>query len=61
MVAISSSMEQKAERKNEVEQLQTKCAEDQHIIEARRGDVEEELAEVQPQVDAARAAVGQLS
>jgi hypothetical protein len=29
-------MEQKAERKQEVEALQAKCAEDQHIITARK-------------------------
>lgn len=53
-------MEQKAERKQEVEALQAKCAEDQQLIEARKASVESELSHVQPQVDAARAAVGDL-
>ena len=53
-------MEQKAERKQEVEALSTKCAEDQKIIEARRQQVEHELSHVQPEVDAAKAAVGDL-
>lgn len=53
-------MEQKAERKQEVEALQTKCAEDKKLIEARKAAVENELAHVQPQVDAAKAAVGEL-
>lgn len=51
-------MEQKAERKQEVEALQNACAKDQTIIETRKRDVEHELSGVQPEVDAARAAVG---
>lgn len=60
LIEITKSMEQKAERKQEVEALQAKCAEDQTIIEARREEVEHELAHVQPEVDAAKAAVGDL-
>lgn len=60
LVEITKSMEQKAERKQEVEALSTKCAEDQKIIEARRQQVEHELSHVQPEVDAAKAAVGDL-
>mmetsp|Transcript_23934 Transcript_23934/g.36625 ORF Transcript_23934/g.36625 Transcript_23934/m.36625 type:complete len:183 (+) Transcript_23934:8734-9282(+) len=53
-------MEQKAERKQEVEALQSKCAEDQKIIQSRRMQVEHELSHVQPEVEAAKAAVGDL-
>jgi dynein heavy chain 2 len=60
LTEITKSMEQKAERKQEVEALQAKCAEDQQLIEARKASVEHELSHVQPQVDAARAAVGEL-
>jgi dynein heavy chain 2 len=60
LVEITKSMEQKAERKQEVEALSAKCAEDQKIIEARRHQVEHELSHVQPEVDAAKAAVGDL-
>jgi dynein heavy chain 2 len=60
LIEITKSMEQKAERKQEVEALSAKCAEDQQIIEARRHQVEHELSHVQPEVDAARAAVGDL-
>ena len=34
------------------------CAKDQTAIETRKSDVEQELSGVQPEVDAARAAVG---
>lgn len=60
LAEITKSMEQKAERKQEVEALQAKCAEDQELIEARKAAVEHELSHVQPQVDAAQAAVGEL-
>lgn len=53
-------MEQKAERKQEVEALQAQCNKDQQIIEKRKSDVEQELSGVQPEVDAAKASVGQL-
>lgn len=53
-------MEQKAARKTEVESLQAQCSKDQKVIEKRKVDVEHELGGVQPEVDAARAAVGQL-
>lgn len=38
--------------------LQAHCAKDQIVIENRKKDVEHELGGVQPEVDAARAAVG---
>lgn len=60
LIEITKSMEQKAERKQEVEALSTKCAEDQTMIESRRQQVEHELSHVQPEVDAAKAAVGDL-
>jgi dynein heavy chain 2 len=60
LAEITKSMEQKAERKQEVEALQGKCAEDQQLIAGRKASVEHELSGVQPEVDAARAAVGDL-
>jgi len=41
--------------------LQKKCSEDEEYINERKIVVEEELSGVQPEVDAAKAAVGQLS
>jgi dynein heavy chain 2 len=61
MVEITKSLEQSARAKQEVEVLQGRCTEDQQVIEQRKKDVENELAGVQPQVDAAKAAVGQLN
>jgi hypothetical protein len=46
MQKISVSMEQKAERKTEVEALQNQCNKDQAIIEKRKVDVESELSGV---------------
>jgi dynein heavy chain 2 len=57
---ITKSMEAKAERKQEVEALQAKVAEDQKMIQQRKAQVEHELLHVQPEVDAAKAAVGDL-
>ena len=53
-------MEQKAARKAEVEQLQSHCANDERIISERKIMVEGELSGIQPEVDAARALVGEL-
>ena len=58
MVLITRSLEEKAARKQEIETLQQKCAEDEHFINERKVVVEEELSGVQPEVDAAKAAVG---
>jgi dynein heavy chain 2 len=60
LIEITKSMEQKAERKQEVEALQAKSAEDQRVIEIRKHEVEHELSHVQPEVEAAKAAVGGL-
>ena len=53
-------MEQKAERKQEIETLQRKCNEDEEVILKRKMMVEEELKDVQPEVDKAKEAVGDL-
>lgn len=53
-------MEQKAERKQEVETLQKKCNEDKEIIVKRKSMVEVEIKDIKPMVDAAKEAVGQL-
>lgn len=58
MHMITRSLEEKAERKQEIEQLQRKCSEDEQYINERKVVVEEELSGVQPEVDAAKAAVG---
>lgn len=60
MKRIQVSMEQKAERKQEVEKLQARCAKDEQAITVRKGDVEGELGGVQPELEAAQAAVGEL-
>jgi hypothetical protein len=39
-------MEQKAERKQEVETLQRKCTEDEEIIKKRKAMVEDELKDI---------------
>ncbi len=58
MMLITKSIEEKANKKQEVEQLQRRCAEDEAFINERKFVVEEELSGVQPEVDAAKAAVG---
>lgn len=58
MVLITKSLEEKASRKQEIETLQKKCSEDEEFIHVRKIMVEEELSGVQPEVDAAKAAVG---
>jgi dynein heavy chain 2, cytosolic len=54
-------MEQKAERKQEIEALQRKCTEDEQEIHERKMLVEDELKDIQPEVDKAKEAVGKLS
>ena len=51
-------MEAAAERRREVEQLRAGLTGDEAVLVERRGGVEAELADVQPLIDAARAAVG---
>ena len=51
MGKIQVSMEQKAERKQEVEALQARCNEDEKIIVQRKQMVEHELSGIQPEVD----------
>ncbi len=58
MKLITRSLEEKAEKKQEIEQLQRKCTEDEAFISERKVIVEEELSGVHPEVDAAKAAVG---
>lgn len=58
MKLITRSLEEKAEKKQEIEQLQRKCTEDEAFISERKIIVEDELSGVQPEVDAAKAAVG---
>ncbi|CAD7696589.1 unnamed protein product [Ostreobium quekettii] len=57
---ITSSMEQAAERKQEVENIQKKLAVEEMELSQKRGGVEEELTAVQPLIDQARKAVGQI-
>ena len=58
MNLITKSLEEKAERKQEIEQLKKRCTEDEQFVHERKVIVEEELSGVQPEVDAAKAAVG---
>lgn len=60
MQKIQVSMEHKAARKTEVENLQGQCANDEKIISERKIQVEQQLSGIQPEVDAAREQVGQL-
>ena len=53
-------MEKKAERKQEVEHLQALTKEDEVKVVERKYLVENELGGIQPEVDAAREAVGEL-
>jgi dynein heavy chain 2 len=60
MERIQVSMEKKAERKQEVESLQAHTKEAEVNVIQRKQMVEQELGGIQPEVDAARAAVGDL-
>lgn len=53
-------MEQKAARAQEVEKLEKHCKKDASAIDQRKAMVEEELGGIQPEVDAAKEAVGEL-
>lgn len=46
MKLITKSLEEKAERKQEIEQLQRKCSEDEEFINERKVIVEDELSGV---------------
>ena len=61
MTMITKSLEEKAERKQEIELLKQRCNQDEQEVNERKVVVEDELSGVQPEVDAAKAAVGQLS
>lgn len=60
MQKIQVSMEHKAARKQEVEVLQDNCKHDEKFITDRKSQVEHELSGIQPEVDKARALVGEL-
>jgi dynein heavy chain 2 len=60
LVSIQSSMQTAAERSKDVKELKKQQAIDEVEMKSRRGGVELELAEVQPMIDAARKAVGQI-
>lgn len=53
-------VQQAADRRKEVEVLKKKQAVEEQEMKVRRGGVEEELASVQPLIDQARKAVGQI-
>ena len=61
MLQITKSLEEKAERKQEIELLQSRCAEDEQFIQNRRVLVEDELKDIQPEVDLAKEQVGKLN
>ena len=60
LVSIQQSMMTAADRSKEVAMLKKQQAIDEVEMKSRRGGVEAELAEVQPMIDAARKAVGQI-
>lgn len=60
LVNIQKSMMTAADRSKEVAMLKKQQAIDEVEMKSRRGGVEAELAEVQPMIDAARKAVGQI-
>jgi hypothetical protein len=51
-------MEVATERRREVEQLRGQLADSEAVLHGQRGQVEAQLADVQPLIDAARTAVG---
>lgn len=57
---ITEAMNQAAERKQEVESLQRNLTEENVIINRRKDEVERELADIQPLVDSAQKAVGNI-
>jgi dynein heavy chain 2 len=57
---INVALEKKAERKQEAEKLKRQCIEDQDIIQERKVLIDEELVDIMPAVEAARAQVGNL-
>lgn len=57
---ITESMETLTANKAEVEKLKTVLYEEERQLRAQKEGVEKELQKVQPQVDAARRAVGQI-
>ncbi|GMH35100.1 hypothetical protein BSKO_02968 [Bryopsis sp. KO-2023] len=57
---ITASMAQAADRRREVEDLQKKLSIEEIELNERRGGVEHELEGVQPMIDEARRAVGQI-
>ena len=58
---ITVAMQRASGRKREVEAIQGKLAVEERNIQQRRGNVEDELREVQPLIDAAKTAVGQIN
>ena len=57
---ITVSMAAASERKKEVEILQEKLGKEEADLNYQKGGIEDELKDVQPLIDAARAAVGQI-
>ena len=57
---ITVAMSAASERKKEVEDLQVKLGKEETDLSARRGPIEKQLAEIQPMIDSARAAVGSI-
>eukprot|EP00879_Flechtneria_rotunda_P022408 GHRR01023650.1.p1 GENE.GHRR01023650.1~~GHRR01023650.1.p1 ORF type:complete len:129 (+),score=36.88 GHRR01023650.1:596-982(+) len=55
---LQSSMEAAADRRREVEQLRQQLGVSEVAMQQQRGQVEAQLADVQPLIDAARTAVG---
>ena len=57
---ITVSMSAASERKKEVEALQVKLGQEEQVLISRKAGIEDELKDIQPVIDSARKAVGQI-
>jgi len=60
LTRITNAMQQAADRRKEVEQLEQATQDDQQKNEAEKEKIEQELSEIQPILDAAKKAVGSI-
>lgn len=61
LTQITAAMESAGARKTEVEQLRSKLAEEETTLNARKSQVEGELSQIQPMLDSAKKAVGNIN
>ncbi|CAN0042899.1 unnamed protein product [Ascophyllum nodosum] len=60
MDQITSALSEASARKNETERLKQDLAVNEKATQSRKGDIEEELSSIQPVLDSAKKAVGQI-